>query len=78
MFLHFAKWLSRVVFRDSAEVSAGGRFHPLESSRVRFPSALTAAARSAGQGGDIYSFQKEYHAKRKIKFARYGGGVSGM
>ena len=48
----------------------GGHFSPPGGkSGVSFSSALTATAKSVGQGGDIYDFQKEHHAKRKIKFA---------
>ena len=48
----------------------GGHFLPPGvKSGVSFSSALTAAAILAGQGGGIYNFQKEHHAKRKIKFA---------
>ena len=44
----------------------GGHFLPPGGkSGVSFSSVLTAAAILAGQGGDIYEFQEEHHARRK-------------
>ena len=44
----------------------GGHFSPPGGkSGVSFSSALTAAAILAGQGGDIYEFQEDHHARRK-------------
>ena len=44
----------------------GGHFSPSGiKSGVSFSSALTAAAILAGQGGDIYEFQEDHHARRK-------------
>ena len=46
----------------------GGHFLPPGGkSGVSFSSVLTAAAKSAGQGGDICEFQEEHHAEREIK-----------
>ena len=59
-----------MVFRNFTGVDARVSFHPLESSRGgSFSSALTATAKSADQGGDIYEFQEEHHARRTNKFA---------
>ena len=47
-----------------------GQFSPPGvKSGVSFSSALTATAKSADQGGDIYEFQEEHHARRTNKFA---------
>ena len=44
----------------------GGHFLPPGvKPGVSFSSALTAAAILAGQGGDIYEFQEDHHARRK-------------
>ena len=43
----------------------GSFFTPGGKPGVSFSSALTAAAILAGQGGDIYEFREEHHARRK-------------
>ena len=57
-----------MVFRNFTGVGAGVIFYPPGGkSGVSFSSVLTAAAKSAGQGGDICEFQEEHHAEREIK-----------
>ena len=59
VFRHSARWLSQVVFRGCAGISAGVIFHPLESSRGSvFPLPLQPPYSRRVQAGIFANFRK--------------------
>ena len=77
-FHHFTRWLSQVVFRDFAEISAGVIFHPLGSNRgLVFPLLLQPPRYCRFQAGicaefDAQKTKKKYCHKMHQRLQREG------
>ena len=64
-FHHFTRWLSQVVFRDFAEISAGVIFHPLGSNRgLVFPLLLQPPRYCRFQAGICAEFDAQKTKKK--------------
>ena len=64
-FHHFTRWLSQVVFRDCAEISAGVIFHPLGSNRgLVFPLLLQPPRYCRFQAGICAEFDAQKTKKK--------------
>ena len=64
-FHHFTRWLSQVVFRDFAEISAGVIFHPLGSNRgLVFPLLLQPPGYCRFQAGICAEFDAQKTKKK--------------
>ena len=65
VFRHSARWLSQVVFRDFAEISAGVIFHPLGSNRgLVFPLLLQPPRYCRFQAGICAEFDAQKTKKK--------------
>ena len=66
VFRHSARWLSQVVFRGCAGISAGVIFHPLESSRGSvFPLPLQPPYSRRVQAGIFANFRRSIMPREK-------------